>query len=57
QLEIRGKTVNVPEALKKSQGVTDEPALDDKAKKIAEREERKKARAEARSKRRESSDE
>ena len=56
QLEIRGKTVNVPEALKKSQGVTDEPAPD-KARKIAEREERKKARAEARSKGRESSDE
>ena len=56
QLEIRGKTVNVPEALKKSQGVTDEPAPD-KARKIAEREERKKARAETRSKGRESSDE
>ncbi len=57
QLEIRGKTVNVPEALKKSQGVTDEPALDDKAKKIAEREERKKARTEARSNNRKTSDE
>ncbi|MCP4950411.1 MAG: sulfatase-like hydrolase/transferase, partial [Proteobacteria bacterium] len=57
QLEIRGKTVNVPEALKKYQGVSEEPAVDDKAKKIAEREERKKARAEGRSKRPKKSDE
>jgi arylsulfatase A-like enzyme len=57
QLEIRGKTVTVPEALKKHLGATDEPVPDDKAKKKAEREERKKARTEARSNNRKTSDE
>lgn len=47
QLEIKGKTVTVPEALKKNLGVTDEPAPDDKAKRNAEREARRKARKEA----------
>ena len=51
QLEIRGKTVTVPEALKKDLGVTDEPAPDDKAKRKAERDARRKAREEAKSKR------
>jgi hypothetical protein len=50
QLEIKGKTVTVPRALKKELGVTDEPAPDDKAKKKAEREARKKAREDAKSK-------
>jgi arylsulfatase A-like enzyme len=57
QLEIRGKTVTVPEALMKNPVVTDELAPDDKAKKKAEREERKKARAKARSDNRKTSDE
>jgi arylsulfatase A-like enzyme len=47
QLEIQGKKVTVPEALKEKLGVTDEPIPDDKAKKKAEREARKKAREEA----------
>tara|TARA_R110002049_G_scaffold4601_1_gene31661 strand:+ start:44895 stop:46655 length:1761 start_codon:yes stop_codon:yes gene_type:complete len=47
RLEIRGKTVMVPEELKKNLGVTDEPTPDDKAKKKAEREARRKAREEA----------
>ena len=49
QLEIKGKTVTVPEALKKDLGVIDEPAPDDKAKKKAERAARRKARQEAKS--------
>ena len=47
QLDIKGKKVTVPKALKKTLGVTDEPTPDDKAKKKAEREMRKKAREEA----------
>ena len=49
QLEIKGKKVTVPAALKKDLGVTDEPTPDDKAMKKAEREKRKKARQKARS--------
>ena len=49
QVEIRGKTVTVPAALKKNLGVTDEPTPDDKANKKAIREARKKARQEAKS--------
>ena len=49
QLEIRGKTVTVPEALKRNLGVTDEPTPGDKAKRKAKREARRKAREEARS--------
>ena len=49
QLEIQGKKVTVPEALKKDLGVTDEPTSDDKAKKKAKREARKKARQEGKS--------
>ena len=49
QLEIRGKKVTVPEALKKDSGVTDEPTPDDKAKRRAEREARRKTREEAKS--------
>lgn len=49
QLEINGKKVTVPEALKKDPGVTDEPTPDDKAKRKAKREVRKKAREQAKS--------
>ena len=49
QLKIKGKTVTVPEALKKDLGVTDEPTPDDKATRKAEREARRKARQEAKS--------
>ena len=49
QLEIKGKTVTVPAALKKDLGVTDEPTPDDKAKRKAEREARRRARREAKS--------
>ena len=56
QLEIKGKTVTVPEALKKDLGVTDEPTPDDKAKKKAEREARRKARQEAKSNNQKNSD-
>jgi arylsulfatase A-like enzyme len=49
QLEIQGKKVTVPEALKKDLGVTDEPTSDDKAMKKAKREARKKARQEGKS--------
>ena len=52
QLEIRGKTVTVPEALKKGLGDTDEPTPDDKAKRRAER---KKAREESKSRNRRTS--
>ena len=37
QLEIKGKTVTVPEALKKDPGSADEPTPDDKAKRKAKR--------------------
>ncbi len=50
QLDIKGKTVTVPRALRMAPGVTDEPTPDDKAKKKAEREKRKKARQKAKSK-------
>ena len=49
QLEIKGKTVTVPEPLKKDLGVTDEPTPDDKANKKAKREARRMARQEAKS--------
>ena len=49
QLEIKGKTVTVPEALKNDLGVTDAPIPDDKAGKKAKREARKKAREKAKS--------
>ena len=45
QLEIKGKTVTVPQAVKQKLGVATEPASDNKAKKKAEREIRKKARS------------
>ena len=53
QLEIKGKTVTVPEALKQDIDVTDEPPHVDKAKRKAERETRRNAREEAREKARE----
>lgn len=49
QLDIKGKTVTVPAALKNDLGVPNEPAPDDKVKKKAEREARKKARQKAKS--------
>ena len=49
QLDIKGKTVTVPAALKKTLGVTDAPTPDDRAKRKAERGARKKAREEAKS--------
>ncbi|MBL6705001.1 MAG: sulfatase-like hydrolase/transferase [Planctomycetaceae bacterium] len=51
QLEIKGKTVTVPRALKEELGVSDEPTPDDKATKKAEREARRKVRKEAKSNR------
>ena len=51
QLNIKGKTVRVPAALKKTLGGTDAIIPDDKAKKKAEREARKKARVEAKANR------
>ena len=51
QLEIKGKTVTAPEALKGNLGVTSEPGPDDKANKKARRETRRKAREEAKSNR------
>ena len=56
QLEIKGKTVTVPQALKQELGVTDEPAPDDKAKKKAERAARRKVREEAKSNNQKNSD-
>lgn len=56
QLEIKGRTVTVPQALKQDLGVTDERAPDDKAKKKAERAARKKAREEAKSNNQKNSD-
>jgi arylsulfatase A-like enzyme len=53
QLEIKGKTVTVPEALKQDIDVTDEPPPVDKAKRKAERETRRNAREEAKKKVRE----
>jgi arylsulfatase A-like enzyme len=56
QLEIKGKTVTVPDALKNDLGVTAEPTPDDKAKKKAEREARRKARQEVKSNNQKDSD-
>jgi hypothetical protein len=56
QLEIKGKKVTVPEALKKDLGVTDEPTPDDKTGKKAKREARKKAREKAKSANQDKSD-
>ena len=50
QLEIKGKTVTVPQAVKQKRVIAEEPAPDGKAKKKAEREIRKKVRKEAKSK-------
>ena len=47
QLTIKGKTITVPEDLKKNFGVSEEPNQDDKAKKKKKREARKKTRKEA----------
>ena len=49
QLEIRGKKVTLPESLGGNSGVVDEPTPDEKAKKRAAREARRKARAEGQS--------
>jgi hypothetical protein len=49
QLEIKGKTVTVPRALKEDLGVTDEPGPDDKAKRRTKRDARSKAREKAKS--------
>ncbi len=56
QLEIKGKTVTVPGALKGKPETTAEAELDDKAKKKAKREARRKAREEAKSNSQKSSD-
>ena len=47
QLTIKGKTITVPEDLKKNFGVSEEPNQDDKAKRKKKREARKKTRKEA----------
>ena len=47
QLTINGKTITVPEDLKKNFGVSEEPNQDDKAKRKKKREARKKTRKEA----------
>ena len=47
QLTIKGKTITVPEDLKKNFGVSEEPNQDDKAKRKKKREARKKNRKEA----------
>ena len=49
QLEIRGKKVSVPKALKMNPEVTEEPTPDEEAKRKAKREARRKARQEAKS--------
>ncbi len=49
QLEIKGKTVTVPKALKGKPGATAEPNPDDKAERKAKREARRKAREQAKS--------
>lgn len=56
QLQIRGKTVTVPEALKKISGVTNEPTPNDKTQKKALREARRKARQQAKSNNQKNSD-
>ena len=56
QLEIKGKTVTVPEALKKDLSVFDAPSPSDKARKKAKREARKKARNKAKSDNQKNSD-
>ena len=50
QVEIKGKMVTVPQAVKQNLGMAEKPAPDGKAKKKAEREIRKKVRKEAKSK-------
>jgi len=50
QIEIQGKKITVPAALRKITGVTDEPSPDDIANKKATREARRKARIDAKSK-------
>ncbi|HBV65800.1 MAG TPA: hypothetical protein DEF45_22585 [Rhodopirellula sp.] len=50
QLDIKGKTVSVPKALKGNPGATAEPDPDDKSTKKAKRETRRKAREEAKPK-------
>ena len=57
QLDIKGKTVTVPEALKEKLGVTDKSSPDNNAKRKAEREARRKARKEAKSNNQKNSDE
>ncbi|MDB4564791.1 hypothetical protein N9099_02500, partial [Mariniblastus sp.] len=49
QLGIKGKTVTVPEAMKKELEVTDEPKPDAQAEKKSKRESRKKARQKSKS--------
>ena len=56
QLEIKGKTITVPRALKEELGVTDEPGPDEKARRKAKREARKKARQKAKSNNQKNSD-
>jgi len=56
QLDIRGKKVTVPSALKGKVRVTDEPTPDDKAKRKAKREARRTAREEAKSNSQKNSD-
>ena len=56
QLEIKGKTVTVPRALKEELGVTDQPTPDKTPTKKARREARKKARQKAKSNEQKNSD-
>ena len=56
QLKIQGKKVTVPEGLRKSLGVADEPTADNKAKRKVEREARKKAREATKSNKQKDSD-
>ncbi len=49
QLEIKGKTITVPRALRQSLGMPDDPMPDNKSSKKAERETRRKARQKAKS--------
>ncbi|MCP4889164.1 MAG: hypothetical protein GY904_21445, partial [Planctomycetaceae bacterium] len=56
QLEIKGKTVTVPAALKNSLGGAGEPIPENKAMKKAERETRRKARQDAKANAQENTD-
>ncbi|MDP7068008.1 MAG: sulfatase-like hydrolase/transferase [Acidimicrobiales bacterium] len=56
QLDIKGKKVTVPKALRTAPGATNEPTPDDKAAKKAKREARKKARRKAKSNNQKNSD-